>query len=103
MREPRFARPRVARDEPIERALHRRLAALAPDVGDHLPVRDIVETLAIKAAQQIALIRIAKNSLSARHRFHRRDGSLRAPARSEEHTSDFQSLMCSSYAVYCLK
>src|SRR3546814_16237882 len=69
MREPRFARPRVARDEPIERALHRRLAALAPDVGDHRPVRDMVETLAIKAAQQIALIRIATKSIAARHRF----------------------------------
>src|SRR3546814_12225018 len=40
----------------------------------------MVETLAIKAAQQIALIRIAKKSLAARHRFHRGDGSLRDPA-----------------------
>src|SRR3546814_7696170 len=40
----------------------------------------MVETLAIKAAQQIALIRIAQKSLAARHRFHRGDGSLRDPA-----------------------
>src|SRR3546814_3627216 len=28
---------------------------------------------------------------------------LRAPARSEEHTSELQSLMRNSYAVFCLK
>src|SRR3546814_17164829 len=81
MREPRFARPRVARDEPIERALHRRLAALAPDVGDHRPVRDMVETLAIKAAHQIALIRIPTKHLAVRPQSTPRDGLSTDPPR----------------------
>src|SRR3546814_15516879 len=33
----------------------------------------------------------------------REDGRLRQPARSEEHTSELQSLMRISYAVFCLK
>src|SRR3546814_982063 len=44
------------------------------------------------------------------HRFHRAavarpivGGWARAPARSEEHTSELQSLMRISYAVFCLK
>src|SRR3546814_3840706 len=32
-----------------------------------------------------------------------RVGKLRQPARSEEHTSELQSLMRISYAVFCLK
>src|SRR3546814_3643527 len=32
-----------------------------------------------------------------------RDDHLRGRTRSEEHTSELQSLMCSSYAVFCLK
>src|SRR3546814_8894490 len=32
-----------------------------------------------------------------------RDGRWRLPARSEEHTSELQSLMRISYAVFCLK
>src|SRR3546814_3807479 len=39
------------------------------------------------------------------HRRHgtRRRGRPRPPARSEEHTSELQSLMRISYAVFCLK
>src|SRR3546814_9699466 len=33
----------------------------------------------------------------------RRDGQLRGHRRSEEHTSELQSLMRISYAVFCLK
>src|SRR3546814_8430916 len=36
-------------------------------------------------------------------RFHRRIGRLVPGGRSEEHTSELQSLMRISYAVYCLK
>src|SRR3546814_9259709 len=32
-----------------------------------------------------------------------RDGERRVPVRSEEHTSELQSLMRNSYAVFCLK
>src|SRR3546814_4588459 len=41
-----------------------------------------------------------------RHAFvgeHRRDGRFTHPDRSEEHTSELQSLMRISYAVFCLK
>src|SRR3546814_4666500 len=31
------------------------------------------------------------------------DGVIKAPNRSEEHTSELQSLMRTSYAVFCLK
>src|SRR3546814_4937670 len=31
------------------------------------------------------------------------DGAYRVPPRSEEHTSELQSLMRNSYAVFCLK
>src|SRR3546814_5935963 len=33
----------------------------------------------------------------------RKDSNLRMPERSEEHTSELQSLMRTSYAVFCLK
>src|SRR3546814_15831867 len=33
----------------------------------------------------------------------RQAGRARTTARSEEHTSELQSLMCTSYAVFCLK
>src|SRR3546814_5916856 len=33
----------------------------------------------------------------------RADSSMRSPDRSEEHTSELQSLMRNSYAVFCLK
>src|SRR3546814_11928711 len=34
---------------------------------------------------------------------HKSDGKARPPDRSEEHTSELQSLMRNSYAVFCLK
>src|SRR3546814_4164176 len=37
------------------------------------------------------------------HRVHRADGGGRGGQRSEEHTSELQSLMRISYAVFCLK
>src|SRR3546814_3614414 len=36
-------------------------------------------------------------------RLHRRVGQIRELVRSEEHTSELQSLMRTSYAVFCLK
>src|SRR3546814_10026348 len=36
-------------------------------------------------------------------RLHEADGRRLCPGRSEEHTSELQSLMSSSYAVFCLK
>ena len=73
MFEPALARARIARDEPVERAEHRHITALAPDVGDHRAVRHMVETVAIECAEQIALVRIAKERLAARNIGHCRD------------------------------
>src|SRR3546814_1490780 len=47
---------------------------------------------------QIQMI-IARQPLTAAHRIQRR----RVQSRSEEHTSELQSLMRISYAVFCLK
>ena len=67
---------RIARDEPVERPRHRRFTAFAPDVGDHRAVRDMIEALAVQAAEQIALIRIAEIGLVARSLAHGGDGIL---------------------------
>src|SRR3546814_8574129 len=40
--------------------------------------------------------------LAARQRVERREGLVHQQDRSEEHTSELQSLMRSSYAVFCL-
>src|SRR3546814_3117018 len=40
---------------------------------------------------------------SPRRKRARRDDAKRSPRRSEEHTSELQSLMRISYAVFCLK
>src|SRR3546814_5606999 len=45
----------------------------------------------------------ADGALSGRQRRRRREGCLSGPRRSEEHTSELQSLMRISYAVFCLK
>src|SRR3546814_9945774 len=61
-------------------------------------------TLVYGAAGDRTLTRIA--TMAARwHRFAlpRNANGLRQPVRSEEHTSELQSLMRISYAVFCLK
>src|SRR3546814_5798017 len=46
------------------------------------------------------ILRIGKSD----HQFHRKAGEIKIAAqRSEEHTSELQSLMRISYAVFCLK
>src|SRR3546814_2855483 len=50
---------------------------------------------------QAYLTRTARNLLIERHRTWRRKGCVLY--RSEEHTSELQSLMRISYAVFCLK
>src|SRR3546814_8472227 len=42
-------------------------------------------------------------TLGGRKKCHRRGAAREGMARSEEHTSELQSLMRSSYAVFCLK
>src|SRR3546814_4764212 len=62
------------------------------DVAEQAPIRTVTETFALEEAN-IALERL-------------RSGRLTGAAvlvRSEEHTSELQSLMRISYAVFCLK
>src|SRR3546814_8954374 len=58
-----------------------------------------------KLLSKILPIRMEARSVSARHHFSqgRIRSCSRAIARSEEHTSELQSLMRISYAVFCLK
>src|SRR5690606_16839146 len=71
--EPGLARGRIARDEPVERALYRSLSALAANIGNHWSVGDMVEAFAVEAGEEIALVRIAEKRLAARRRGHRSD------------------------------
>src|SRR3546814_2650146 len=50
-----------------------------------------------------ALRQIVLNLLSNAVKFTPADGEIRIADRSEEHTSELQSLMRISYAVFCLK
>src|SRR3546814_3593759 len=56
---------------------------------------------------EVAAIAGHASDATAGQHYGRRRSGVRAPAvtpsRSEEHTSELQSLMCISYAVFCLK
>src|SRR3546814_3335647 len=77
-------------------------------------LRTVVDLEALKAAAAILLVAFGLNMLIARHRGRAgmQVGSLdlvlwsflmATAHRSEEHTSELQSLMRISYAVFCLK
>src|SRR3546814_7456357 len=61
------------------------------------------ETLARLGGDEFVLIAEGANQDSAATIAERMLGALRAPMRSEEHTSELQSLMRIPYAVFCLK
>src|SRR3546814_5678601 len=65
------------------------------DNHDSIPIRK-------RSANQAASIR-AKQALGGRSRWESPDRRVCEWARSEEHTSELQSLMRISYAVFCLK
>src|SRR3546814_1360988 len=50
-----------------------------------------------------AVVRVGSESLVRLHRLEQRKDIIEGPDRSEEHTSELQSLMRISYAVFCLK
>src|SRR3546814_6065832 len=54
-------------------------------------------------AAQLWRLREGITESLARHEPYKNDVSVRVSARSEEHTSELQSLMRISYAVFCLK
>src|SRR3546814_5128126 len=59
-------------------------------------------TFCISAVLSSCPVALRKRRLSAPC-FVSRNSSMRSPRRSEEHTSELQSLMRISYAVFCLK
>src|SRR3546814_1609671 len=67
-----------------------------------VPVRHALAAVAYVQRQQVARLDLVADPPTgfARHLGKRRDGKV---VRSEEHTSELQSLMRISYAVFCLK
>src|SRR3546814_7769794 len=75
-------------------------AAPMPHCGVHLLQR----SLPLAASTGLALARRGYSPLSPRHpRKPNPPGAVHVERRSEEHTSELQSLMRISYAVFCLK
>src|SRR3546814_5310184 len=62
------------------------LLYIGPGEGDAVPVNDVIAVLGEEGEDYKALLEAEQNK-----------------ARSEEHTSELQSLMRISYAVFCLK
>src|SRR3546814_10074383 len=72
---------------------------------DRRAVRDLAYAAIRRAGERprsgrAAMLGLAEDQPELRALF---DGSAHGPARSEEHTSELQSLMRISYAVFCLK
>src|SRR3546814_4983021 len=83
-------RSRPSNVEPLERRL-KNSAAVSPLRGRSI------------AIMQIRHKRIDAGEACPLPRFQFLDRRARRGLRSEEHTSELQSLMCISYAVFCLK
>src|SRR3546814_8232019 len=80
---------------------HRR-AALCRVVGRHQHQRagTVVDPAGVAGSDGSVLL---EGRAQGGHRFDRRAGATIEAMRSEEHTSELQSLMRTSYAVFCLK
>src|SRR3546814_4535665 len=75
----------------------------ASDRARRLPVRRRAAAPAVAVATVAAVARRRRAANGARVPQLRAAGALRPAVRSEEHTSELQSLMRISYAVFCLK
>src|SRR3546814_9399576 len=103
--EHRRALAQIGEDGPIPAAhgvVRWRLLDLAQWVWDEFSISISPQTLSRE------LRRLGYRKLSARPRHHAQDADAipifkKASRRSEEHTSELQSLMRISYAVFCLK
>ena len=73
--EPRLERRGIAPHQPVERAAHRRLAAVAKHVGRHWTMRDF-DAGAVQSSQQEATVAVAHDKLVPRRRRQSRDGGL---------------------------
>src|SRR3546814_9714789 len=75
----------------------------AEPVGQNeLPRRKLMRILGTSAAHARSRYRAVRVGVG-RQRLERRPRAVGERSRSEEHTSELQSLMRSSYAVFCLK
>src|SRR3546814_5537160 len=63
----------------------------------------MLQALRLQAALDLAGHQDFLEALGRRHGVHALDEAVHAGSRSEEHTSELQSLMRISYAVFCLK
>src|SRR3546814_7605631 len=86
-------------------ALVDRALRATPDVFAHPAVEFVLGAVALRHASFLKCVNVVPGTACVRetgkgHRFTGMRGQLR---RSEEHTSELQSLMRSSYAVFCLQ
>src|SRR3546814_1310806 len=73
-----------------------------PDAGPHARGRPIINWLRLEEGEQVqAVLPVREYSEDLFVFFATRNGTVKK--RSEEHTSELQSLMRISYAVFCLK
>src|SRR3546814_8606244 len=89
------------------------MAAGVTNFGERRPIIvDLIEEGGLRRHLHIILARHVKGLVAAdaiidprcsNHRFGHRHDLAFGKRRSEEHTSELQSLMCISYAVFCLK
>src|SRR3546814_10905418 len=90
----------ISRDLPAARdALEQRRPHAQQPAGAE--GHQIMEVLRSVVEQRVRLLMPGKRRIECEHPEHRHD--QQPPTRSEEHTSELQSLMRISYAVFCLK
>src|SRR3546814_8193390 len=92
----------VETEEEEQAVLHEADPYLVQD--DRLPLREIVEDEILLALPMLPRCESCENVVQASPQPKAEDETVRREVnRSEEHTSELQSLMRSSYAVFCLK
>src|SRR3546814_7399924 len=94
--------PAIAIDRFDERRLLLRVAAPQQERDRGLACVDQPDDGVGEAFPAAALVRSGVARLDGQHRIEQQH-PLFGPMRSEEHTSELQSLMRISYAVFCLK
>src|SRR3546814_1182457 len=71
--------------------------------ADHMRPGDVERLRQRNAVRRHVGQQIGRFDFLARHDLGHQSGEIRHAVRSEEHTSELQSLMRSSYAVFCVK
>src|SRR3546814_4906742 len=87
---------RPSQDSLVKRAM----LAIEQNIGVSIPLPQLAQSLGISSRQ---LQRRFESDIGISVREYRRNLQLSRAKRSAEHTSELQSLMRISYAVFCLK